>query len=380
MVKSKALQAVERSYAGLLTGVVELLQQARRTSARSVNVIMTSTYWEIGRRIVEHEQQGRERAGYGQALIERLAADLTARFGRGFSETNLKQMREFYLAWPIRQTLSDESAARTLARAKLEKRQTLSDESGLRPFPLPWSHYVRLLSVKDVQARAFYEAEALRGGWSVRQLDRQISTLFYERTALSRNKAAMLRKGQGERPDDRVSPEEEIKDPLVLEFLGLKDEYSETKLEEALILHLERFLLELGNDFTFVARQRRLRVGDTWYRIDLVFFHRRLRALILIDLKVGELTHADTGQMNLYLNYAREHWTHPDENPPVGLILCSERNEAVAYYALGNLGNQVLAREYKLVLPSERRLQEEMIKTLRAIRARLAADGNIETG
>jgi predicted nuclease of restriction endonuclease-like (RecB) superfamily len=231
MVMSKALQAAERSYAGLLTGVVELLQQARRTSARSVNAIMTLTYWEIGRRIVEHEQQGKQRAGYGQALIERLAADLTDRFGRGFSETNLKQMREFYLAWPIR--------------------QTLSDESGLRPFPLPWSHYVRLLSVKDVQARAFYETEALRGGWSVPQLDRQISTLFYERTALSRNKAAMLRKGQRERPEDRVSPEEEIKDPLVLEFLGLKDEYSETKLEEALILHLERFLLELGNDFTF---------------------------------------------------------------------------------------------------------------------------------
>jgi predicted nuclease of restriction endonuclease-like (RecB) superfamily len=284
-------------------------------------------------------------------------------------------MREFYLAWPIRQTLSDESAPRTSAPVKLEKRQTPSDQSVLRPFPLPWSHYVCLLSVKDVQARAFYETVALRGGWSVRQLDRQISTLFYERTALSRNKAAMLRKGQRERAEDRVAPEEEIKDPLVLEFLGLKDEYSETKLEEALILHLERFLLERGNDFTFVARQRRLRVGDTSYRIDLVFFHRRLRALILIDLKVGKLTHADTGQMNLYLNYAREHWTHPDENPPVGLILCSERNEAVAYYALGNLGNQVLAREYKLALPSERRLQEEMTKTLRAF-----AEGSRPTG
>jgi hypothetical protein len=142
-------------------------------------------------------------------------------------------------------------------------------------------------------------------------------------------------------------------------------------LEEALILHLERFLLELGTDFAFVARQKRLRVGDTWYRVDLMFFHRRLHALVLVDLKVGRLTHADTGQMNLYLNYAREHWTHADENPPVGLILCSERNEAVAYYALGNLGNKVLASEYKLALPSERRLQEEMTRTVLAIRERL---------
>ncbi|MGH7171257.1 MAG: PDDEXK nuclease domain-containing protein [Gemmataceae bacterium] len=185
---------------------------------------------------------------------------------------------------------------------------------------------------------------------------------------LSRNKATMLRKGQHVRAEDQLSPEEEIKDPLVLEFLGLKDEYSETSLEEALILHLEHFLLELGNDFTFVSRQKRLRIGDAWYRIDLVFFHRRLRGLVLIDLKVGKLTHADTGQMNLYLNYAAKNWTHPDENPPVGLILCSERNDAVAHYALGNLHNKVLASEYKLTLPSERQLQDEMRKTVQALR------------
>ena len=386
----KSLLATE-SYDGLLRGVVHLLEEARKTSARSVNAIMAATYWEIGRRIVEHEQEGRKRANYGEALIEKLAADLTARFRRGFSETNLKQMREFYLAWPIRQTLSDESGARRFAGTKPEKGQTLSDELSKRPaqgnlqtmfgksspsemgafprFPLPWSHYVRLLSVKDSQARTFYEAEALRGGWSVRQLDRQISTLFYERTALSRNKAAMLRKGQRERPADQVTPEEEIKDPLVLEFLGLKDEYSESTLEEALILHLENFLLELGNDFAFVARQKRLRVGDEWYRIDLVFFHRRLRCLILIDLKTGKFTHADAGQMNLYLNYAREHWTHPGENPPVGLILCAKEDEAVAHYALGNLRNKVLAGEYRLALPAEKQLVEELEKTQKALEA-----------
>jgi predicted nuclease of restriction endonuclease-like (RecB) superfamily len=384
-------QSVIEPYDGLLQGVVHLLEQARRTSARSVNAIMTATYWEIGRRLVEHDQRGKRRAGYGEATIERLAADLTARFRRGFSQTNLKQMREFYLAWPIRQTLSDESEARTFGGVTPEKRQTPSDELGTGPtqgnlqtqpgkssppelnafprFPLPWSHYVRLLSVKNVQSRKFYEAEALRGGWSVRQLDRQISTLFYERTALSRNKAAMLRQGQRERPLDQVTPEEEIKDPLVLEFLGLKDEYSEATLEEALILHLEHFLLELGNDFAFMARQKRLRVGDEWYRIDLVFFHRRLKCLVLIDLKTGKFTHADAGQMNLYLNYAREHWTHPRENPPVGLILCAKGDEAVAHYALGNLRNKVLAGEYRLALPAEKQLVEELARTQKALEA-----------
>jgi predicted nuclease of restriction endonuclease-like (RecB) superfamily len=221
--------------------------------------------------------------------------------------------------------------------------------------------------VRNVEARAFYEAEALRGGWSVRQLDRQISSQFYERMSLSRKKAVLLRKGQQSLDADQLTPEEEIKDPMFLEFLGLKDEYSESALEEALIRHLEHFLLELGNEFTFVGRQRRLRVGDDWYRIDLLFYHRRLRCLIIIDLKIGRFSHADAGQMNLYLNYAREHWTLPDENPPVGLILCSEKNEAVAHYALGNLTNKVLASEYKLALPDEKQLAAEIEKTRRAL-------------
>jgi len=207
----------------------------------------------------------------------------------------------------------------------------------------------------------------LSGGWSVRQLDRQISSQFYERMTLSRKKGALLRKGRQALEADYVTPEEEIKDPLVLEFLGLKDEYSENVLEEALIRHLEHFLLELGNEFAFVGRQRRLRVGDEWYRIDLLFYHRRLRCLIIIDLKIGRFSHADAGQMNLYLNYAREHWTLPDENPPVGLILCSERNDAVAHYALGNLKNKVLASEYKLALPDEKQLAEEIDKTRKAL-------------
>lgn len=240
----------------------------------------------------------------------------------------------------------------------------------LARLPLPWSHYVRLLSVDNPEARAFYEAEARRGGWSVRQLDRQISTLFYERTALSRNKTAILKKGQKPNPGEVPTAEEEVRDPLVLEFLGLKDEYSENALEEALIRHLEGFLLALGNDFTSVARQKRLRLGDEWYRIDLLFFHRRLRCLVIIDLKIGKFTHADAGQMNLYLNYAREHWTHAEENPPVGLILCAEDDGAVAHYALGNLGNKVLAREYRLTLPNEKILVAEIEKTRRTLEAK----------
>ena len=233
-----------------------------------------------------------------------------------------------------------------------------------RVFPLPWSHYVILITrTRSPEAFEFYHAEALRGGWSVRQLDRQIASQFYERTALSRNKNAMLRKGAGARAGDSISADEEVRDPLVLEFLGLKDEYSETDLEEALLRHLEIFLLELGGDFAFIGRQRRLRIGGEWYRVDLLFFHRKLRCLVVIDLKVGKFTHADAGQMHLYLNYAREHWTQPDENPPVGLILCAEKDDAIAKYALEGLPNKVLAREYKLALPNEKLLAAEIEKT-----------------
>ena len=329
-----------------------------------------------------------------------------------------------------------------------------------RGFLFPGQPTVRLLSVKDEQARKFYEAEALGGGWSVRQLDRQINSLFYERTALSRNKAKMLSKGALARSEDAITPEEEIKDPYVLEFLGLKDEYSESEIEEALILHLERFLLELGGDFAFVGRQRRLRIGDEWYRIDLLFFHRKLHCLVVIDLKRGKFTHADAGQIypmryvllrlrpkkchrqksirrlnersaassrgtqrwassfnccpapieagllrgvpepsgrrqtrkvsqermgqtlhqesprslshgvNMYLNYAREHWTREGENPPVGLILCSQRDEAIARYALDGLPNKILATEYRTVLPDEKLIADEIEKTRRQLEAR----------
>jgi predicted nuclease of restriction endonuclease-like (RecB) superfamily len=395
---------VGAGYETILADVAGLLEAARRTSARAVNAVMTATYWEVGRRIVEFEQGGAERAGYGKKLIERLSVDLGRRFGRGFGVVNLTQMRRFYQLWtkprilqtasehlvriaqvgdvptlsdasmnetsskmsPILQPASEESDVEKRAAKSLE----LSTAALARAFPRPWSHYVKLLSVDNENARAFYETETLRGGWTVRQLNRQINTQFYERTALSRNKAALLKQGGQRKTADAVSPEEELKDPLILEFLGLKDEYSEGELEEALIRQLESFLLELGSDFAFVGRQRRLRIGDEWYRIDLLFFHRRLRCVVVIDLKLGRFTHADAGQMHLYLNYAREHWTHADENPPVALILCAQKDAAVAHYALAGLPNKVLAAEYRTALPAERTLAEEIDRTRRLLEDR----------
>ena len=355
------------SYDPLLKGIAGLLSDARRKTARSVNAILTATYWEIGCRIVEFQQEGRERAAYGEALLSRLSADLSARFGRGFSPRNLRQMRLFYLAHPpekIRQTLSAKSGQHT------DLDSSFALDELVDAFPLPWSAYVRLLAVSNEHARSFYETEALRGGWSVRQLDRQISSQFYERTALSRDRASMLTQGTKSLPEDRATPEEEIKDPYILEFLDLKDEYSESDLEEALIRHLETFLLELGGDFAFVARQKRLRIGDEWYRVDLVFYHRGLRCLVLIDLKLGKFTHADAGQMHVYLNYAREHWTRSDENPPVGLILCASRDETLARYALEGLPNKVMAAEYRVMLPDEEVFARELERARRALDAR----------
>ena len=341
-------RALDPAYAEVFHDVAGLLQSARAASAKSVNALMTATYWLVGKRIFEEEQRSKERAEYGARLVRQLAEDLTVRLGRGFGRANLFQMRAFFLGYrDIVQTPSGQS------------RQSLALPTVAGAFPLPWSHYVRLLSVKTSEARGFYEAEALRGGWTHRQLDRQIQSQFYERTALSKNKAPKAPSGS-----DAPEAEDTIKSPFVLEFLDLKDEYSESDLEEALIRKLEGFLLELGGEFTFVGRQRRLRVGDEWYRVDLLFFHRTLRCLVIIDLKLGKFSHADAGQMHLYLNYAREHWMVKGENPPVGLILCAEKDHAVARYALDGLPNKVLAAEYRTVLPKEAALVKALSPTL----------------
>ncbi len=417
-IRKKAARTVAVSdYPGLVSGVTELLDAARRASVRTVNAFMTATYWEVGRRIVEFEQNGSDRAKYGDAVVERLAADLTKDLGRGFSRRNVFLMRALYLAFPrplltprtalglpggkvqtvsalsggdaatgkIVQTVSAQFSLSENCQTSSGVFQTPSGISETpsrvlslerlcdlaRAFPLPWSHYVLLISrSRSPAAFAFYHAEALRGGWSVRQLARQIDSQFYERTALSRNKAAMLAKGAKPQPGDAVSADEEIRHPLVLEFLGLRDEYSETDLEDALIRHLETFLLELGNDFAFVGRQRRLRIDDEWYRVDLLFFHRRLRCLVVFDLKLGRFTHADAGQMHMYLNYAREHWVQPGENPPVGVILCSGKGEALVRYATDALPNKLLVREYLTALPDEKLLAAELEKTRKQLEPR----------
>ena len=384
-VRKKSTPVAGRGYTGLLGGIGELLEAARRASARTVNAFMTATYWEVGRRIVEFEQGGADRAKYGETVVLRLSEDLTARFGAGFGKSNLFLMRKFYRASAeIFQTVSGKLAgSHTEAQifqtvsgklAGTTKSQTRSGKSSAPPlalaraFPLPWSHYVLLIGrARSPEAFSFYHTEALRGGWSVRQLQRQIDTQFYERTALSRNKAAMLVKGAKAQPADAVSADEEIRHPLVLEFLGLRDEYSETELEDALVRHLETFLLELGNDFAFVGRQRRLRIDDEWYRVDLLFFHRRLKCLVIFDLKLGRFTHADAGQMTMYLNYAREHWVQPDENPPIGVILCSSKGEALVRYATGSLPTKLLVRDYLTALPDEKVLADELAKTRRQL-------------
>ncbi len=411
--KNEMVAASPELYGGLVTSISELLDEARRGAARTVNSILTATYWEVGRRIVEFEQGGQARAEYGAGLIQRLARDLTDKHGRGFSERNVWNMKDFYLGWEILQTPSAEFEARvrlplaqdekleeifSTASGKLEVRlaacveagssaailptlsaisqiqQTVSGESGspafTAVFPLSWSHYVRLMSVSNEHARAFYESEAIRGGWSVRQLDRQVSTQFFERSSHSKQQAAMLARGQKPKPEDAVSVEDEVRDPYLLEFLNLKDEYSENDLEEALIEHLETFLLELGAGFAFVARQKRIRIGNEWYRIDLLLFNRRLKCLVVIDLKIGKFSHADAGQMSLYLTYAREHLLEPGENDPVGIILCSDKDDAVVHYSMGHMPAKVFASRYLTVLPDADTLRREILATKQAFLTR----------
>jgi predicted nuclease of restriction endonuclease-like (RecB) superfamily len=352
--------------------IAELLQESRRLVVRTVNAIMTATYWEIGRNIVENEQGGAERAVYGEQTLKRLSDDLLVQFGKGFSYRNLRQMRQFYQTYSfekIWQTVSAKSHEYDLfadlgARERLQKLQEL--------FPLSWSQYVELLSIENDDERNFYEEAILQGGWSLRQYRRQKGSQFFQRVLLSKNKAAMLDKADKLKPEDSMSPEEQIKDSFVLEFLGLKNEYAESELEDALIQHLETFLLELGEEWSFVGRQKRMRVDGSWYQVDLVFFHRRLRSLVLIDLKLDKLTPGDMGQMLFYCGYARHHWSMSGENPPIGLILCAESGNSLPRYTLDMVKDEgkVLTAEYKTELPDPELLEAELRKTRKILEER----------
>jgi predicted nuclease of restriction endonuclease-like (RecB) superfamily len=363
---SKAIK--KATYSTLITDLASLIEQGRKAAVRYVNTALVTTYWLIGRRIVEYEQKGKERAEYGEAVLKKISEDLTRKFGKGFSFPQLKNIRQFYLTYPEKgYTLSsqfDHSQKKLNPSNELpEKSQTLSSQSEIlhtlsAKFTLSWSHYCLLMRLDESFKREFYEGECIRGNWSVRQLDRQIQSMLYERTALSKRKLAVIAKAH-EKPIV-LKPEDEIKDPYILEFLGLKDEYSESQLEDALIRHLEHFLLELGTGFTFVARQKRITLEGSHYRLDLLLYHRILRCLVAIDLKIGEFSHADAGQMNLYLNYLKNREKLPEENDPVGLILCTDKKKTVVEYALGGMSNRIFASKYKLQLPDPQVLKAEI--------------------
>jgi len=366
----------KRNYKGLVKRVSLLIEEARRKTVRHINTIITQTYWEIGRLIVKEEQKGKRRAKYGEQLLLKLSNDLAKKFGKGFSERNLRNMRGFYLSFPIRQTTSAKSLkeqkfqmvsgkSKTVSR-KSEIRQTLSDQ--FEPM-LSWSHYCELLKVEELLARSFYEKESIQNNWSVRELKRQINSMLFERLTLSKSKKKvrqLARKGQ-----IIEKPEDAIKNPYVLEFLGLpeKSYYTESQLEQKLIDHLQEFILELGKGFTFVGRQKRITIENEHYYIDLVFYHRILKCLVLIDLKIGNLDHRDIGQMNFYLNYIRDNEMFKGENPPVGIILCTEtkRSKVFVEYALGGLSNKLFVAKYKLYLPSKKELEMEIKKERRRL-------------
>ncbi|OBW41355.1 hypothetical protein AB670_02332 [Chryseobacterium sp. MOF25P] len=324
----------------LLQNISALLDDARKNVVVAVNHTMVLTYFEIGRMIVEEEQNGENRAEYGKKLLKDLSIGLTQRFGKGFSASNLQQMTQFYLSYSIRQTLYDES--------KKSISQTLSVN-----FKLSWSHYLKLMRIKDINERKFYEIESFKNNWSLRELQRQYDAALYTRLALSKNKEEIIQ--LSEKGQIIEKPRDLIKDPYILEFLGLpeKSTYSENDLESELIDKLEHFLLELGQGFTFVSRQKRISFDEKQFRIDLVFYNRILKCFVLIDLKIGELKHQDIGQMQMYVNYFDREKRLEDENKTIGIILCQDKSEALVRYTLPEDNEQIFASKYLTVLPSK---------------------------
>lgn len=387
----------------LFQNISALLENARKRAIVAVNQTMVLTYFEIGRMIVEEEQNGENRAEYGKRLLKDLSFHLTEKFGRGFSETNLRQMRNFYDLYSeqIQQTLSAEfkiidetQKTQTLSAefqnieiqkdinsetpsrisekeisskelTNLEKSQTLSDLFKISQTPsinfnLSWSHYLKLMRIKDKNERKFYEIESYKNNWSLRELQRQYDSALYTRLSLSKNKEEILQ--LSERGQIIEKPKDLVKDPYFLEFLGLQEKpnYSESDLETALIDKLEHFLLELGTGFTFVARQNRITFEEKHYKIDLVFYNRILKCFVLIDLKIGELQHKDIGQMQMYVHYYDREVRLPDENKTIGIILCQDKSESLVKYTLPEDNEQIFASKYLTVLPSK----EDFIRIL----------------
>ncbi|MGB7761122.1 MAG: PDDEXK nuclease domain-containing protein [Bryobacteraceae bacterium] len=377
-------------------GIRELIAGARATVARGVDLVQVHTNFEIGRRIVEEEQRGEDRAAYGKAIVRTLAERLTGEFGKGFSTSNLAYMRTFYQVYedrsPIFQSVTGKSGAPRIpqtasgeldpsqigqtgsdqftlpsigqsATGDLAIFQTLSGKSGPtpRPFSLSWSHYVFLLGIDNPNERSFYEIEAAEQGWSLRQLRRQFDSGLYERLALSRDKEGIRRLAQEGQTVER--PHDLLKEPLVLEFLGMdeRSRYSESDLESAIIGQIERFLLELGKGFLFEARQKRFTFDEEHFFVDLVFYNRLLRCYVLLDLKLGKVAHRDLGQMQMYVNYFDRFVKTAGENSTIGIVLCKRKNQALVEITLPKDAN-IHAREYQLYLPSKDELQQKLME------------------
>lgn len=335
MTKHKNLPSTDLS--GRISTIIETARNRVRTVVDSE---MVRAYWEIGREIVEDEQQGEERAGYGEFLLKKLARDLTSRYGKGFDYSNLKNMRQFYKAYPIGDALRSQ---------------------------LSWTHYRLLMRHDDPKKRKFYEIESINSNWSTRELERQMNSMLFERLALSRDAEGvkeLAREGQ-----ILKAPSDMVKDPYVLEFLGLpqSSRLLEKELESALIDKLQHFLLELGKGFSFVARQRRITLDGRHFFIDLVFYNYILKCFVLIELKTGELTHQDIGQMQMYVNYFTRELMSEGDLPPIGILLCDTKSDAVVRYTLPEGNSQIFASRYKLYLPTEEELAAELVRERKEI-------------
>lgn len=357
----------------LLARIRHIWESARTQAARSVNTAHVCANWLIGKQIVEAEQGGAKRAAYGQALLESLSKQLSADYGDGFSLSALKYMRLFFLGYP--ELLANGHAVGDLSDSARAIGHAVRDESaagtawqpGALHLALSWTHYRTLLKVERREVRDFYEIEAVRNGWSARQLERQINSFLFERLLKSRDKKGVM--SLANEGQVLAQPKDVIKDPYVLEFLGLPESHRlvESRIEEALLSQLQAFLLELGSGFAFVGRQRRLTLDGDHFYPDLVFYHVKLKCYVVIDLKVGKLAHGDLGQMLLYVNYYDREVASKDDNPTIGLILCSEKNDAVVRYVLADKNEQVFASRYQFVLPSVDQLRAEMQRELQQL-------------
>ena len=358
--------AKQLDYDGLVSAIAQVHGQTQRQAVQAVNLALTLRNWLVGYYIVEYEQNGSDRARYGERLLEKLTTDLRRRLGRGFGSRNLEMFRRFYRLYPIPQSLIAEFSSTILntppALSSLLDGQ--NDAYFERLFKeLPWTHFIELIRMDDPLKRAFYEIQTLQNRWSVRELKRQINSLLYERVGLSRDQEGVLALAQEGALDS--SPTAMIRDPYVFEFLGLKreDRYTESQLERALLDHIQEFLLEMGKGFCFVARQQRVTFDNEHYYLDLLLYNRRLKCLVAIDLKLGHFQHEYAGAMNFYLNYLKAEEMEADENPPIGLVLCSEKNETQVEYALGGLSNQIFVSRYLLHLPTQEELEAFVRRT-----------------